>query len=72
MKRGWTLWCDVDHVSGAYFNVFIDNDSLCAETANHLAWGMTGETVLCMVREHKWFGVADLQPYLHCHWAMDN
>eukprot|EP00957_Ditylum_brightwellii_P152822 11632691-Ditylum_brightwellii.AAC.1 len=55
IKRGWTLWCTVDHTTGAYFNVFIDDDSLCAETANHLAWGMT-----------------DVKPYLHCHWAMDN
>eukprot|EP00957_Ditylum_brightwellii_P146262 11136485-Ditylum_brightwellii.AAC.1 len=22
--------------------------------------------------EHKWVGVGDLQPYLHCHWATDN
>eukprot|EP00957_Ditylum_brightwellii_P142487 10855592-Ditylum_brightwellii.AAC.1 len=45
---------------------------LCAETANHLVWGMTGETVLCIEGEHKQVGVEDLQPYLHCHWAMDN
>eukprot|EP00957_Ditylum_brightwellii_P171262 13037204-Ditylum_brightwellii.AAC.1 len=46
--------------------------NLCAETTNDLAWGMTGETVLCIMREHKWIGVEDLQSYLHCHWAMDN
>eukprot|EP00957_Ditylum_brightwellii_P144418 11001401-Ditylum_brightwellii.AAC.1 len=41
IKRGWTFRCAVDHAIGACFNVFIDDDSFCAETANHLAWGMT-------------------------------
>ena len=58
IKKGWTLWCAVvGHAIGVCFNVFTDGDSLCAETANHLAWEMTGETVLCIVREHKWVGV---------------
>eukprot|EP00957_Ditylum_brightwellii_P199369 15196597-Ditylum_brightwellii.AAC.1 len=34
--------------------------------------GMTGETVLCIVREHKRIGIPDAMPYQHCQWAMDN
>eukprot|EP00957_Ditylum_brightwellii_P050242 3810205-Ditylum_brightwellii.AAC.1 len=37
IKRGWALWCAVDHAIGTCFNVISDDDSLCAETANHLA-----------------------------------
>eukprot|EP00957_Ditylum_brightwellii_P122038 9307029-Ditylum_brightwellii.AAC.1 len=72
IKRGWTFWCAADHAVGACFDAFVDDDSICAETANHLAWGMTGETVICIEREHKRVGIEDLQLYLHCHWAMDN
>eukprot|EP00957_Ditylum_brightwellii_P053623 4063209-Ditylum_brightwellii.AAC.1 len=39
-KRGWTFWCAVDHAIGACFSVFIDDNSLCADTVNHLAWVM--------------------------------
>eukprot|EP00957_Ditylum_brightwellii_P019148 1443335-Ditylum_brightwellii.AAC.1 len=53
IKRGWTLLYVVDHAIGACFNVYIDDDILCAETANHLTYGITGEAMLCIVREHK-------------------
>eukprot|EP00957_Ditylum_brightwellii_P110312 8413393-Ditylum_brightwellii.AAC.1 len=72
VKQRWTFWCAVDLALGFCFNIFIDDDSLRTATAAHLPWGMTGETVMRIVREHKKVGIPDAIPYQHCQWAMDN
>eukprot|EP00957_Ditylum_brightwellii_P188512 14351348-Ditylum_brightwellii.AAC.1 len=71
MKRGWTLWCGVDFALGFCFDFHFDDNSLQASNCQHYAWGMTGETVLKIMREHRRPGTED-PPFANVRWAMDN
>ena len=71
IKKGWTKWCGVDLELGYCFDFYFDDDSICAANCNHLPWGMTGETVMRIVRAHKRPGTDD-PPYNNVRWAMDN
>eukprot|EP00957_Ditylum_brightwellii_P181346 13814047-Ditylum_brightwellii.AAC.1 len=71
VKKWWNLWCGVDFALGFCFDYHFDNNSLQASNCQHHPWGMIGETVLKIVREHRQPGTED-SPFANVRWAMDN